>query len=500
MHAANNYTEIPFNLGFRVDHYHLDLDYRVGPNRLKATATLKIEANAHIDRMTLDFADVLGVDAVDADTEIRGTDLDVKRWRQSGRKLRIYFDREIQPEETFTLTVKYSGTPGPVGSRWGELGWEELENGSLVASQPIGAASWFPCDDDPETKARYTITMVTDAPYAVVATGVPKAPEKVGGSRKRWTFESEEPVATYLVTIQVGEFVEIPIECDSVPVTVWAPKELATRIRHDFRDQGHMLDQYAEMFGPYPFPDYRVVVVEDTLEIPLEAQGMSIFGSNHATGEDSWTRLIAHELSHQWFGNSVGITQWRDIWLNEGFACYAEWLWAERSGRRPASEFARHHYDNLLRKPQDLLISDPGPKDMFDDRLYKRGALTVHALRLLLGDDLFFELIHRWTTRNRHSVVDTVDFRAQANRLCRENGITTSHLDTLFEVWLYRSALPAFPVNPSAPGVDPHEAIGGAAKAPASKLGAAITRLGSRISDAAEERADEAVATDNELW
>ena len=447
---TNDYTGIPFNLGFLVDHYDLDLDYRVGPNRLKATAVLHIEVNAYIEGLTLDFADVLGVDSVDADTDVRNSELGVARWRQSGRKLRVTFDRMLEPEETLNLTVRYSGNPGPVKSKWGELGWEELTNGSLIASQPIGAASWFPCDDDPETKARYDIAVTCDAPYTVVATGRPSAPQKVGGSRRRWTFTSAEPMASYLVTIQIGQYVRVELPCEVAPVVAYAPAHLVQRVKHDFRDQGKMLELYRDRFGEYPFPDYRVVIVEDNLEIPLEAQGLSIFGANHADGKDTWNRLIAHELSHQWFGNSVGLSQWRDIWLNEGFACYSEWIWAEAAGGPTAEESAREHYDELAGKPQDLHIADPGPVDMFDDRLYKRGAITVHALRLLLGDEAFFEFVRAWTTKNRHSVVDAVDFRALANRFCRERGITTSHLDAIFDAWVGRTELPPFPVDPAA--------------------------------------------------
>lgn len=449
---TNPYTSIAFNLGFRVERYVLDLDYRVGPNRLNATAALHIEFNGWTNQLTLDFADALSVQSVSAAPVSQAAKVDVKRWKHSGRKLRVTFDRELHPDEQMVLTVKYSGAPRPVKSLWGEIGWEELENGSLVASQPVGAASWYPCDDDPEVKAYYDLTFTTDAPYEVIAPGIADSPERVGGSRRRWHFVTAEPMASYLATVNVGQFRQVELPCKTSKVTAWIPTnppELMARAKHDFRDQGRMLDEYARLFGPYPFDSYQVVICEDELEIPLEAQGLSIFGSNHATGEDTWNRLIAHELSHQWFGNSVGISQWRDIWLNEGFACYSEWLWSEVSGEAHADVHARKHYLDLVGKPQDLVISDPGPEFMFDDRLYKRGALTVHALRLLLHDDLFFQLVREWTTSNRHSVVDAVDFRALANRICRENGITTSRLDVIFDTWLRRAALPPYPTDPA---------------------------------------------------
>jgi aminopeptidase N len=200
-----------------------------------------------------------------------------------------------------------------------------------------------------------------------------------------------------------------------------------------------MVAVFERHFGPYPLPEYAVVVTADDLEIPLEAQGIAVFGANHIDGLRGLERLVAHELAHQWFGNSVGLSRWQDIWLNEGFACYSEWIWSENSGGPSAHEKAITHHARLATLPQDLVLSDPGPDLMFDDRVYKRGALTLHALRLTIGDAPFFELLRTWTLTYRGATATTEDFVALAER------VSGSPVAGLFRAWLDLPLLPELP-------------------------------------------------------
>jgi len=336
----------------------------------------------------------------------------------------------------FTVTVRYSGSPRPLQTPWGEVGFEELEEGALVAGQPNGASSWFPCDDHPSAKASYHIQISAESPYRVVSNGE-LVSRKARAGRTTWVYELPEPTSAYLVTLQIGMYESVRIPKSPVPMQAVLPARLKRSFAVDFDKQPQMMQLFTTLFGPYPLSSgYTVVITDDSLEIPLEAQGVSIFGANHCDGSRDSERLIAHEMAHQWFGNSVTVRHWRDIWLHEGFACYAEWLWSEHAGGLSAGDLARRYHRKLTDAPADLLLADPGPADMFDDRVYKRGALTLHVLRCEIGDENFFALLQDWTTRYRHSSVVTDDFLGLAAKYHR------SSLRWLWDAWLFSRPVP----------------------------------------------------------
>ncbi|MFC5754134.1 M1 family metallopeptidase [Actinomadura rugatobispora] len=415
---------------YRVASYDLELDYRVGPNRLTGVARLEVIPRVPLDRLALDLGPFrIGKALVDGRAA---------RFRQRRDKLHLTLPRRLPEGEPCTVEVRYSGNPRPLSSPWGGLGWEQLTDGSLVAAQPTGAPSWFPCNDRVQDKARHRISVTTASAYHVVANGR-LAGRRSSGATTTWVYEQPEPMAPYLASVQIGRYRSVEVTGAPVPQRLVYPAEAEGRVRHDFGRQGEMIERFAELFGPYPFGAYTVVVADDELEIPVEAQGMSVFGTNHADGARGEERLVAHELAHQWFGNSLTLADWRDIWLHEGFATYAEWLWSEFSGGEPADEHAVRWHGRVSRRPQDLVLSDPGAERIFDDRVYKRGALALHALRRTMGDARFFAMLRAWTDQNRHGSVTTGRFvlfaQAHAHVPVRE----------LLDAWLNRAPLPRLP-------------------------------------------------------
>jgi aminopeptidase N len=435
--ARASYTGDSGDLGYGVSAYELELDYRVATNRLDARATIRLVAATRLLSVSLDLVG-LTVGRVRVDGA-------KTRFTQTPTKLVVKLPHAIDQGAELTIEVDYGGSPGPRESTWGDVGWEELTDGVLVAAQPNGAPTWFPCNDRPDDKARYRVSVSAEHGYTVVANG------RLEGRRTRsgtvqWTYDQPEPTSTYLATVQIGRYESRPVPLGTLdrPVAglLVGPPSLRERIDHDFAPLDRMVACFDEAFGPYPFDGFTVVVTDDELEIPLEAQGAAIFGVNHVDGRSGSERLIAHELAHQWFGNSVGVADWNDIWLNEGFACYAEWIWSESSGGASVASHASRTRLRLVVPPHDIVIGDPGAADMFDDRVYKRGALTLHSLRLTIGDDAFRRVLHEWTTRGRHGVATTADFVA----LCVEvSGVADGSLEALFAAWLEGTALPPAP-------------------------------------------------------
>jgi hypothetical protein len=219
-----------------------------------------------------------------------------------------------------------------------------------------------------------------------------------------------------------------------------APPSVGTAARKALARQPEILGFLAELFGPYPFSAAGSIVDDvANLGFALETQTRPIYSPvffGDESGDDG-ERVVVHELAHQWVGDSLTVAAWRNVWLNEGFASYAEWLWSEREGHLTAQAI----FDAYARTPASspgwkVKIGDPGPKHMLDSPLYTRGAMTLHALRKRIGDPAFFRLLRRWTEAHRGQNVSIGQFTALAER------ISGKQLDTFFRTWLFTPRKP----------------------------------------------------------
>ena len=435
--SADPYVPGHGDLSFAARSYDLTLDYSLASNYLSGKAVIKCVITDAADggqptqRIEFDLHK-LKVD------KLAVTGAKVGRWGQEGSRLYVRFAQELAPGTKFTVTVSYKGSPGTMRGIDGDAGWEELTDGVIVASQPHGSPTWFPCNDRASNKATYRFAVTTEAAYTVVANGVLERKRRAG-SRMTWIYRADEPMAPYLATLQIGQYETHVLRSAPNLVQVVYPPRIADRVAAAFGVQHHMVDYFSRTFGPYPFAGYTAVVTDDDLEIPLESQTLSTFGANFASTDWQAQRLIAHELAHQWFGNTLTAANWQHIWLHEGFACYSEWLWSQVCGHKSTDRQAHEHWEKLHDLPQNLTLVDPGPEDMFDDRIYKRGALTLHALRVHVGDAAFFELLPAWVERFRFGLVTTDDFIATAE------DVTGQPLEEFLRPWLYEKKLPHLP-------------------------------------------------------
>ncbi len=203
--------------------------------------------------------------------------------------------------------------------------------------------------------------------------------------------------------------------------------------------QGEMISFFSELFGPYPFDAYGIVVVED-LAAALETQTFSVFGEQITEGP-SFERILVHEIAHQWFGNLVSPATWRDTWLNEGFATYGEWLWTEyRNGREALDRGIGQERDRLATLV-DIAPAAPPDEELFGVAVYRVGAMALHALRVEIGDDAFFATLRGYLDRFAFSAASTADFIAIAEE------VSGKKLDEFFQAWLYQPEIPEFPTG-----------------------------------------------------
>ena len=249
-------------------------------------------------------------------------------------------------------------------------------------------------------------------------------------------------MASYLTTVVIGDYRLHETEHRGAPLVVAVHADLPATIDEQLLRSGEIADVLAGWFGPYPFQAYGGVALSDNrIRYALETQSRPVYGPVFLSGGQDASWVIAHELAHQWFGNSVSIKGWDDLWLNEGFATYAEWLWSQHTGADTVQELFDLYWDGPGAEPQFWVTpaGDPGPEQMFSHAVYERGAMALHALRLTVGDETFFRIVRTWAAAKRDSNASTEEFIAHCE------GIAGRPLGEFFDPWLFGTERPPDP-------------------------------------------------------
>lgn len=436
------------NAGYDVQ--HVDLQLRIDPEapRIDGVALLEAVALDDLDSWSVDLS-IMTVKSVTVD----GQPAD---FEQSETELAVDPVATVLEGASFTTEITYGGKPVPFVSEAApfDTGFLASKDGYFALSEPDGASSWFPANDHPRDKATYQVAVTVPRPYVVASSGV--LVETLSDEDLiTYVWQAKQPLAPYLLALAVGDLeVFEEVGPDGIAIRNYFDDDLVG-VAATFERQSEMLGYLSELFGPYPFESYGAIVLDtEDLGVALETQTISTFGLQALSlGED----VVVHELAHQWFGDSVSLTEWKDIWLNEGFATYAQWLWDEHTGGEAQRDAAiveaygvisggvfvgQVEDEAAAARLAEQAFPPPGspqPDDLFNASVYLRGGLTLHALRLAVGDEAFFEILRTYASRFEYGHATTDEFISVAENV---SGLP---LADLFDAWLYQPTVPAIP-------------------------------------------------------
>jgi aminopeptidase N len=422
--AGDPFFPLAGNGCYDVSNYGLTLSYDPPSNQLSGMAVITATATRSLSRFDLD---------------LRGFTVSqvlVNGWAatftRSGQELVIKPRRGLLAGKAFQVTVNYAGAPSVMTDPDGSIeGWVPTDDGAFVVCEPQGAPTWYPVNDTPRDKATYDFAITVPDGLTVMANGVLVSHASSAGTTT-WRWRESDPMASYLATATLGRFDLTQYSVDGVPAYVAVDPQMAN---------GQVLSIlpavirfYSSIYGPYPFTAVGAVVDRaPNVGYSLETQTKPMFPymPDEAT--------LVHELSHMWYGDSVTLAQWPDIWLHEGFATWSEWIWSEHEGNETAHQFFMQLY-NTPASDTDFWNPSPGnpgtPVYLFDDTIYDRGGMTLQALREKVGDLAFFQIMRDWAQDNRFGTVTTPQFITLAER---DSGMD---LGAFFQVWLYQPGKP----------------------------------------------------------
>ena len=426
---GDDYWPLDGNGGIDVLHYDVHDTYDLATGVLSGSTTLTVRATQALSRFQLDF--LLPVSSVTVDGVTAGVA------RPHPHELRITPATPIADGARFRVEVVYAGAPGSLRYA-GERSWAATDDEVVTMNEPHMAPWWFPANDHPTDKARFDVTITGPASHQAVSNGL-LVDRVVDGDAATTHWRSRDPMASYLAFFALGRYDVAQGTRDGLPWYVAVSRDLPSyAIRASMRTLRHTpaITAWLEgRLGRYPFESTGGVATSLDVGFALENQTRPTYASQSATDRT----VVVHELAHQWFGDSVSVRRWRDIWLNEGFATFMEAAYAEKHRGVPAQEWLLAEYDRRRDQPLfwRLDLTDPGPRRIFDGAVYVRGAMALQALRHRIGNRAFWSVLRTWVRERRHGNGSVEAFWRLAERRSGDD------LDRFASAWLSDPRPPA---------------------------------------------------------
>jgi aminopeptidase N len=425
--TGDPYFPLQGNGGYDVQHYDVTFSYDPPTRRMVGSTRITATTTQELSRFNLDFTGLTVREVV--------VDGAPATFSHQGQELVVTPRAQLTNGRSFTVSVGYDGSPSHVVDPDGSPdGWIVTDDGAYVAGAPQGTMTWFPGNHNLLDKATHTFRVTVPEGTTVMSNGY-MVSRVSGGGQTTFHWDSTDPMANYLATATLGRFsfsaTRTPLGVNYVAVD----PNVGSAANGPVQQTYSIVSGLSAIFGPYPFwVTGGIVDNARFVGYAMETQTKPIYPLPPDTA------LVVHEMAHQWYGNSVTPTLWRDIWLNEGFATYAEWLWSERNGGTTAQQHFSSRYARAASDPfWQVRPGDPGAVDLFHPAVYSRGAMTLHALRTTVGSRVFFYILRAWADEHRHGHGTTQQFVDLAERL------SGRQLDGLFQRWLYQTGKPTFP-------------------------------------------------------
>jgi aminopeptidase N len=414
------------NRGYDASSYEVRLGYHAATRAVDAESTMYAYPEGQLKRFSLDFSGP------------RVAEVRVNRkkagFSRAGDKLLVRPRHPVPAGEFFTVTVTYHGRPPTVTDPDGtQEGWYPTDDGVLAVGEPQGTAAGIPCDNAPGDKATFDIIVTVPDRLRAVANGRRHFVSRRGG-QTTYEWRESRPMSSYLAVLDIGQGKIVASTVAGRPAYTLVDPRLAKRSDPALAELPRIVRFESKLYGPYPFESAGSIVdYAPKLGYALESQSRPIY----PYVPDLTT--VVHETAHQWFGDSVGLKRWPEIWLNEGFATWTEWYYAERHGRRSAHAIFNRLYevpasDKEFWNPPS---AHPGtPKHLFGPSTYIRGAMALQALRQKIGTKPMLRVLRDWAQAHRYGSGDIREFIALSEE------ISGRSLDPFFQRWLYQRGKP----------------------------------------------------------